>query len=168
MRILIYGFKPYSSYRSNITEQVLDGLPEYKNVVKKVFDVRFDAGMFRDVLLLHKPNRVLGLGQHPRARKLRLERRAQNLGKDIGQSPVQIEPNGPAFLYCTLTLPDSDLTTVTYNAGNYVCNFSMYQTARYCQSHNAKCGFVHLPKHYEVSTVIKYVQTALDYILQAN
>ena len=166
MRILIYGFKPYGSYSSNITEQVLAGLSDNQSVVKKVFDVRFDEAMFSEVLLQYKPDRVLGLGQHPRARKLRLERRAQNLRKDIGQSPVQIELTAPAFLYCTLALPESDLTTVTYNAGNYVCNFSMYLMSRYCQSHNTKFGFVHVPMHYAVSTVTRYVQTALRHMLQ--
>jgi len=166
MRILVYGFKPYGSYSSNITEQVLAGLPDNKSVVKKVFDVSFDEAMFSEILLQHKPDRVLGLGQHPRARKLRIERRAQNLSKDVGQSPVLIEPAGPAFLYSTLELPETDLTTVTYDAGSYVCNFSMYQTARYCQSHNAKFGFVHVPKHFAVSMVIKYVQTAFQHILQ--
>jgi len=163
MRLLVYGFKPYAHYTENITERVLSRIAETDTVVKKVFDVRFDAEMINRTLLRVKPDWVLGLGQHPRARKLRLERKAINLMKQADQKLVPIAASGPASLVLTLRLPQTALTTVTYDAGTYVCNYSMYLVARYCQQSGAHSGFIHVPKAIDLKLVTAYVQTAMQY-----
>lgn len=168
MRVLLYGFKPYAHYTENISELVLSHIAETDTIVKRVFDVRFDADMFMRTLLRVKPDRILGLGQHPRARKLRLERKANNLMKQADHSLVPITAAGPASLALTLPLPQTALTTVTYDAGTYVCNYSMYLVARYCQQTGAHSGFIHVPKAIELKLVTAYVRTALKDLVRAG
>jgi len=165
MRILLYGFKPYAHYTENISEQVLSHIAETDTIVKKVFNVRFDEDMFKRTLLRVKPDRVLGLGQHPRARKLRLERKAINLMKQTDNKLIPIAASGPASLALTLRLPQTALTTVTYDAGAYVCNYSMYLVARYCQQTGAHSGFIHVPRAMDLKLVTAYVRTALKVLV---
>ena len=74
-RILIYGFGPYQQYTTNITEALLRDIRLPRNVFTEVFDVRFSRRMFENTFETVQPDVILGLGQHPRARKLRIERR---------------------------------------------------------------------------------------------
>jgi len=168
MRILVYGFKPYADYRSNITEQVLARIQETRILKKRVFDVRFDAAMFEETLVRIKPDRIIGLGQHPRARKLRIERKAKNLQKIAGKAPVPIIAGGPRDCYARLTLPQNELTTVTYDAGTYVCNYSMYLMAQYCRQTGAQSGFVHVPVGYDLRTLRQYLHHAVQQIVRSN
>jgi len=164
MRILVYGFKPYADYRLNITEQVLARIQETRTLKKRVFDVRFDAGMFNETLARIRPDRIIGLGQHPRARKLRIERKAKNRQKSAGKAPVPIIAGGPHDCYATLKLSQNELTTVTYDAGTYVCNYSMYLMAQYCRQTGAQAGFIHVPVDYDVPRLYKYLQQAFRQI----
>lgn len=164
MRILVYGFKPYGPYTENITERLIARLPARSRTVKKVFEVRFDAAMFESELARTKPDIVIGLGQHPRARKLRIERKAHNRRKQPGGDLLPIVRNGPKSYFATLELPHTAATTVTYDAGTYVCNFSMSVMARYCARTGARFGFIHVPKDYPVARLVRYIETALKKI----
>ena len=166
MRILIYGFKPYGSYTENISEKLLARLSRREGLVKHVFDVRFDAAMFNTVLARVKPEYVLGLGQHPRAHKLRIERRARNQRIKPDRSLIPISRTGPSSVFASLSLPSSAQTTLTYNAGTYVCNYSMYMTARYCRRTGARFGFIHIPKDHDLKKLSAYLQTVLAWIEQ--
>ena len=112
-RILVYGFGPYKQYRTNITETTLRNIRLPKNTTVHIFDVRFARQMFIDVFDQIQPTIIIGLGQHPRARKLRIERKTFPRG-DPKKS-----------LTTTLKLPNTSDTTIAYNPGDYVCNFSM-------------------------------------------
>lgn len=168
MRLLVYGFKPYGGYQENISELLLARLPVYDGMVKKVFDVKFDAAMFNRTLARIKPDCVLGLGQHPRARKLRIERKAMNLSIEPDRSLVPISSTGPQSIYATLPLPETAQTTVTYNAGTYVCNYSMYLIGQYCGQHHKKFGFIHIPKDHDMKMLSAYMQTAIRRILRGH
>jgi len=168
MRILIYGFKPYSIYKTNITERIVSAVTNSAFVSKQIFDVRFDAGMFRQTLALTRPNVILGLGQHPRARKLRIERKAKNL-KITGDGPiVPIDKAGPSVRMATLRLPSTGLTTVTYDAGTYVCNYSMYLMSEYCEKNAARFGFIHVPQNIQVDAANRYLNMVIDRIATGN
>ena len=161
MRVLIYGFKPFGSYTENISEQLVLQIPLSSTLIKKVFDVRFDAEMFIKALTKVKPDRILGLGLHPRARKLRIERKAINLRKNEDKTTMPISLTGPVSIYTTLHLPESSLTTVTYDAGTYVCNYSMYLMGQYCEQTDAQFGFVHIPKEYDLKKLSAWLKTTL-------
>jgi pyrrolidone-carboxylate peptidase len=162
MRILIYGFKPYGPYTNNISEQAVNVLSDRPNLEKKVFPVKFDYQMFYQIFLKLKPEIIIGLGQHPRARKLRIERKARNMMKTDKSRITPINKRSPEFRFANLTLPESELTTKTYNAGTYVCNFSMYVMADYCELTNARFGFIHIPLNMKVIDVKRYINNTLQ------
>ena len=147
-RILVYGFGPYKQYRTNITEMTLRNIRLPKNTIVHIFDVRFARQMFIDVFDQIQPTIIIGLGQHPRARKLRIERKTFPRG-DPKKS-----------LTTTLKLPNTSDTTIAYNPGDYVCNFSMWHTRAWCQKHNARSGFLHIPKNYSQDRLKRYLRYA--------
>lgn len=161
-RILIYGFGPYDEFEHNITMDVITALPSTPNVHTTVFTTRFDRGMFERCLARHRPAMIIGLGQHRHARKLRLERRAINRMAKRGQRGRRIERGGPLTLAVNLRLPSTAVTTVAYDAGTYVCNYSMYVMLRYCAAHSARFAFIHISKRYEVSEAVAYLQRAIQ------
>ena len=162
MRVLVYAFKPYGPYETNITEQVLSHPQFCPRVSKKVFDVEFDYDMFNRTFMASDAQIILGMGQHPRARKLRNERKARNLYKTLEGEFQPINEAGPLARFSTLDLPAGGDLTTTYNAGNYVCNFSMYIAAEYCDKSGARFGFIHVPRKYPARSLIKFLNTILD------
>ena len=149
-RILVYGFGPYQQYTSNITEVILRNMKLPRNVFKEVFKVRFSRRMFENTFETVRPDVILGLGQHPRARKLRIERRTHKR-----DHPAQAR-------FVNLSLPHTSETTVTYDAGNYVCNYSMWASMAWCLQNDARCGFLHIPKDYSMKRLEKYVRCVIE------
>lgn len=149
-RILIYGFGPYQQYTSNITEILLRSMKLPRNVFKEVFEVRFSRHMFETIFETVQPDVILGLGQHPRARKLRIERRTHKR-----DHPAQTR-------FVNLSLPHTSETTVTYDAGNYVCNYSMWVSMAWCLQNDARYGFLHVPKDYSTKRLEKYVRCIIE------
>jgi pyrrolidone-carboxylate peptidase len=147
--VLVYGFGPYQTYRVNVTERTVRSLPPRLHVHRRVFAVRFDRRMFERTLERLRPGIVIGLGQHPRARKLRLERRAHQRGK----------PRVARFV--SLALPRTAGTTVTYDAGDYVCNFSMWVVQGWCAKHGGRFAFIHVPKDYPPARLAAYLGKCL-------
>ncbi|MEO1993612.1 MAG: hypothetical protein ABGW78_16880 [Pirellulales bacterium] len=145
-RILVYGFGPYKQYRTNITETTLRTLTLPRNTVPHIFDVCFRRQMFINVFNAVQPKIIIGLGQHPRARKLRIERKTFQRG-----CPRQAG-------FTTLRLPQTSETTVAYNPGDYVCNYSMWLARAWCQSNDAESGFLHIPQNYSQDRLRHYIQ----------
>ena len=148
-RILIYGFGPYQQYASNVTEVTLRGMRLPRNTFKRVFEVRFDRHMFERAFETIQPDVILGLGQHPRAQKLRIERRTYRRGRSIQSR------------FATLSLPHTSETTVAYDAGDYVCNYSMWIGTEWCMRNDARYGFLHVPKDYTTTKLARYLRQAI-------
>jgi pyroglutamyl-peptidase len=169
MRVLIYGFGPYRHFKDNITQYIVRSSPSLRNFQKIVFPVRFDKKQFTDAVKKHRPDFVLGLGQCAGGRLLRIERRAVNRRRQNKQQKGRIiVRGGPQMLTCTLRLKKLALekqTKVSYDAGEYVCNFSMYVILDYLARHrqDARFGFVHVPHDYDrkraVISVTKVLKT---------
>jgi pyrrolidone-carboxylate peptidase len=166
MRMMIYGFKPYGSFESNISEQVIKALPDKKGLVKRVFAVQFDYDMFYQSFLKLKPEIILGLGQHPRAKKMRIERKARNIMKDVEGETTYINKNSPKERFVNLKFPKSENFTTTYNAGTYVCNFSMYVMGEYSESFGAKFGFIHIPMGIKLDEVKLCVNNTCNHLMR--
>jgi pyrrolidone-carboxylate peptidase len=164
-RILLYGFKPYADYTVNVTEKIINEFPEQKGIIKTIFDVKFDKQMFNNTLRASNPEIIIGMGQHPRARKLRLERRARNVKRDTGGEEALISKNGSAVRYVNMNLPVNEKTTITYDAGDYVCNYSMYLMSEYCVTRKSKFAFIHVPVNYSIKFVIDYLQQSFENIV---
>ena len=160
---LIYGFGPYLHFSENITQQILESLPPNKRYCKKVFDVCFNRRMFEAVLEKEKPAWVLGMGQHRRARKIHIERCARNwmVGEGFPKGK-EIRRGAPDKLWVTLKVEKTVDTTVTYNAGSYVCNFSMWVVGEWCQKNGVPYGFLHVPKFCRLDTAKRVVKAVVN------
>jgi pyrrolidone-carboxylate peptidase len=153
MKIMVYGFGPYCEFRDNITEKIIRALPKISGVETHVFEVSFDREMFLRTFRETDPDVILGLGQHPLARKIRVERRARDARSDRNGKPIE----GTGSRRMSLTLPKHKLSTTTYDAGDYVCNFSMWAAEEYARSTGKRAAFLHLPRRLEVSVGVEYL-----------
>ena len=135
MRILIYGFGPYKQFQENITQRVLGKLPARSGVRQLVFPVRFDKKQFASAVERFRPDIILGLGQCSNGRLLRIEQRAVNRKRnDRKERARPIVLGGPKWLPTTLRLEKLALgkqAKISRDAGDYVCNFSMYVILAY-------------------------------------
>lgn len=172
MKILIYGFKPFDSYPTNISQEIVLAIQKRPvsskhKIYYSVFDVRFDKEMFESRLNKVKPDLVIGLGQHSRARKLRIERKAINwmsaIRAGVGQKGgKRIERNRCRELFLKENLPRMANTTVTYNAGCYVCNYSMWIVAKWCEGHGARSAFIHVPRKFSSDKAVAFLSELLN------
>lgn len=147
-QLWVYGFEPFGPYRRNITAELVRSLPHLPGLCTTVLPVRFEAELFTQPLQHLQPQWVLGLGQCPRGRLLRIERRAFNWMHDRQSGLNQvIEPQGPESVPASWRLKLSSRCRDSDDAGRYVCNFSMYVLNRQAQSQGFKSAFLHIPRH---------------------
>ena len=147
MRILVYGFGPYREFPNNITETIINALPSVAGLTTAVFPVRFNRRQFIDVLERHKPDHVIGLGQCRRGRT-EIESRAINHKRAGKMGPVKlIRQSGAEFLPTTLDIKLGPQVGRSDNAGDYVCNYSMYVMLDYISriAGEVKFMFLHIP-----------------------
>jgi len=165
MSLLIYGFGPYRQFKENITEKIIRSLPAKKGVKKVVFPVRFHKGQLIQAIQRYKPDVILGLGQCSRGRRLKIERRALNKRRESkGERPRPIAPGGPRSLATSLSLNGAKQARVSYYAGDYVCNFSMYVILDFLKHHRLPIpfGFIHIPQDYNIEKAKRYLLRVVD------
>lgn len=163
--VLLYGFGPYDNHETNISGELVKGMQLPQGVQRRVFDVCFDRSMFIDALDACDPDVVIGLGQSARSRKIRIERKAVNLMGERGENKRPINTQGPDHLFMSLDVPHDDRVRLSYDAGTYVCNFSMYVIAEYCLDSGRRCGFLHLPRRLSLSQAGVFVGTLVRHCL---
>ena len=169
MRVLVYGFGPYKRFSDNITEKIVGMLPSQPNVKTVVFQVRFHKRQFIDVLKRHQPDVVIGLGQCARNRA-EIESRATNrrrAGKKGSVKPIR--RSGAEFLPATLEIKLGPQVGRSDNAGDYVCNYSMYVMLDYISrtAGEAKFTFLHIPHDSDPQKAAALVARAIK-TLQLN
>jgi pyroglutamyl-peptidase len=150
MRLLIYGFGPYREFQENVTEKILRRLPRRSGLKKIVFPVRFHKGQFVNAVKKHKPDIILGLGQCSRGQRLRIESGAKNSKRNNPNEKARpIVAGGSARLRTNLKLALSGESS--NNAGEYVCNYSMYIMLHFIKRHrlSIRYGFIHIPYQYD-------------------
>ena len=146
-KVLVYGFGPFEGLYTNITEVIVRQIRQSRALKTAVFDVKFSKAMFTRVLREVQPDVVIGMGQRARTKstKLFIERKAVNVRAERGDDGEPIAADGPEVLTPTLQLPRFDYTTYSYNAGTYVCNFSMYVVLQHFAKRDTQFGFIHVP-----------------------
>lgn len=161
-RIWIYGFGPFRQYRKNITQEILDHLPERPGVNTQVLPVKFERDLFLHPVAEFKPDYILGLGQCPRGDLLRYERRAFNQMRDrrLGlEQPIDVSQ--PASINLSWKLPVRSDARVSYDAGRYVCNFSMFILGQHAQQSGIPSAFVHIPRTYSLKSGLAWLEQLL-------
>ena len=160
-QLLVYGFGPYGKYSHNITVDIIEQIEKIKLAPTVIFETRFSRKMFETVLHKHQPTYIIGLGQDSRARKIRIERKAINWRKSPGGKGRPISKNGAEFHYVPLKLATEQGTTIAYNAGDYVCNYSMYLMCEYCRKTDSKFAFLHLPLSVNINQCVAFISRAI-------
>ncbi|HWO42434.1 MAG TPA: hypothetical protein VNO43_11585 [Candidatus Eisenbacteria bacterium] len=163
-RVLVYGFGPYRHFKENITAKILKGLPSRDNLRTVIFPVRFQRKQFTEALKKHRPDVVLGLGQSSR-RRIEIETVARNRRRDDPRGLARpIRARGPRMLPTTLDLRPGRALGRSRDAGNYVCNYSMYVILDEIERRglDARFGFIHVPYSYELSKAARLIGQALN------
>ncbi|MDP2743791.1 MAG: hypothetical protein Q8P00_01835 [Dehalococcoidia bacterium] len=171
MRILVYGFGVYRSFKENVTEKIIRRMPRQRQLAKIIFPVRFHRRQFIDAVRKHDPEVILGLGQCSRGRRLRIERRAVNKRRnDKGEKPKPIVRGGSRRLPTSLRLGLGSQARFSLNAGDYVCNYSMYVILDYLKRRRepVRFGFIHIPYDYDSRKAKRILLKAIDSIEAAS
>lgn len=164
-KILITAFEPFRDYKENITEKVLRKIKDSEGIYKRLLPVRFEKDIFTTPLKEINPGIVIALGQYPRGNKIRIERKAVNQKGDEKSDPIKkITKNGEDVLYCTLKIKPDQISRVTYDAGKYVCNFSMYTSLDFLKTNSVKYCFLHIPKDMYVDTVVGWLEKKIKFL----
>jgi pyroglutamyl-peptidase len=166
MRVLLYGFGPYKRFRENITATIIRALPRSPGLRKLVLPVRFHRQQFVGALEKHRPDVVLGLGQSSR-RRIEIEARAGNRRRASRRNRARaIRPRAPRWLATTLEVKLGREARRSNNAGDYVCNYSMYVMLDHIERGRlpVSFGFVHIPFDYEPRKAGKLIGAALRQI----
>ncbi len=151
-RILIYGFGVYRDFKANVTEKILLRLPRWPRLRKIIFPVRFHRRQFIDAVRKYDPEVILGLGQCSRGKRLRIEGRALNRRRnDRHERAKPVVRGGPRRLPTNLKLDIGPAARFSRNAGDYVCNYSMYVILYYLKRRRLpiRYGFIHIPRDYD-------------------
>ena len=172
-RILIYGFGPYRQFQDNITARILRRLPSAKTIRKIVFPVRFSRKQFIRAVDEFEPDVILGTGQCSSGIQLRIECRALNKRRSRKTDPTRaISISGAEILRTNLDYDLGRSAKKSTNAGNYVCNFSMYVILEFLdrERRGTRFGFVHVPYTYDeekavrlLTRVVEKFQNSSDY-----
>jgi pyroglutamyl-peptidase len=171
MRILIYGFGPYRRFRDNVTEKLIRRLPKRRGLRKMVFPVRFHRGQFVQAVRKLHPDVILGLGQCSKGKKLRIESQALNRRRnDKHKKAKPIVRGGPRRLPTSLRLGLGLRARPSRNAGDYVCNYSMYVILDYLKRRRVpvRFGFVHIPHDFDPGRASPILAKAIDSIEAAS
>ena len=166
-KLLVFGFKPYGHNKANISEIIVNKLKNKKISKKIIFPITFNKHIIIKKIMKEKPDIILGLSQHPRARKIRIERKAKNIIKlKKEKKSRRISKNSKKEFFTSLKIPKTKETTIAHNAGTYICNFSMYSIIEHIakNNENIKFAFLHIPKHYDIGKGTKIINNIINNI----
>ena len=169
MRVLVYGFGPYRNFQSNITESIVRKLPRRHRLHRIIFPAEFNKRQFLAAIQKYKPDVVLGLGQCSRGRRLRVETQAVNRRRHYkGERARPIVPSGALRLRTHLRFELGPQARLSQNAGDYVCNYSMYVVLDFVKRRRApiRFGFVHVPRGYDAARAVRLLAKAIGRITQ--
>ena len=201
MRLLLKAFEPYAHWTNNsswmVLTELLKDLPPGKSLVTRRYPVDLIALQDRLAKDLSRDfDAILHLGQSPGASSIKLEAIAVNaagcvddrgdeLDEIVPSGPVAYRSNMPLQRWAALLREQNIPTVISYHAGTFLCNATMYlsnhqlqhRLAKSTTSGSAKCliGFVHLPLATEqvaqrghslaslpLNTLVRAVQLLLD------
>ncbi len=167
LRMLIYGFGPYRQFRDNVTEKILRQMPRRRWLRRIVFPVRFHRKQFVAAVEATRPDIILGLGQCSRGRYLRSESQALNRRRNSKKEKARpIVAGGRRRLLTDLRLACGRQGRLSDNAGDFVCNYSMYLILDFLRRRglSTRYGFVHIPHSYNVKKAARLLTRAIDKI----
>jgi len=164
-KILVFGFKPYGKYKTNISEIIVNKIKNKKISKKIILPIAFDRNKVIKKIKGINPSIIIGTGQHTRARKIRIERKARNIIKvKKGKKLKFINKNSKKALFNNLNIKNINGTIKSYNAGTYVCNFTMFNIMDYIIKNNKdmEFGFLHIPKDFSIKDGVTTINSIIN------
>ena len=163
-KILVFGFKPYGKYKTNISEIIVNKLRNKKISKKIILPITFNRNRIIKKIKEIKPDVILGVSQHPRARKIRIERKAKNRIKLRKEKLKFTNKNSKKVLFTNLTINKINETTIAYKAGTYVCNYTMFNIMDYITKNkkDIKFAFIHIPKNYDTGKGLNVINKIIN------
>lgn len=79
----------------------------------------------------------------------------------IGNGRKKIVSTDLKFILASAVLKKDTNSWLSYNAGTYVCNFSMYIISDLLQNSGVKYAFLHIPKQFDVDTAVHFVEAKI-------
>src|SRR6266511_194177 len=128
-----------------------------------VYSCGFFTGAMIQTLKRNRPDAVLGLGQSSRQR-IEVESSATNRKRvRASHRPKRISTNGPTHRRTTLEIKTGRQAGKSTDAGDYVCNYSMYVMLDHIAHEHLKIlfAFVHIPHDYDWRKASRFVQRIL-------
>ncbi|MFW5782835.1 MAG: hypothetical protein ACOCWO_06050 [Candidatus Muiribacteriaceae bacterium] len=165
MRLLIYGFRPFLGYCENITEKIISRIPLRPDLHTHIFDVQFDKDMFLNKSREVSPDIIVGMGQCHKGKRLRVEMIARNVMHDRETAEKSlIDPTAPRTIKSDLKLYRKKGTRRSYDAGDYVCNFSMF-TYLHKPGRDYRYVFLHIPRNFPVIQTAAQISRMCDQLI---
>lgn len=166
-RIFVYGFQPFLHYSDNITQKIIHILQTEKtfdNVFYDVLSVDFQPTIFSNPIERIQPHLVLGMGQYPRGTKIRIERKAYNWQRDKTRLDTHngpIDATGADHEIPNWSIAPNAMSWRSYNAGRYVCNYSMYHMCQLSKMYHFRYAFLHIPKDMNLQQAVGFIKDCL-------
>ncbi len=179
MRWLVTGFGAFEDVSDNVTSHVAPLMGEPFHILEVSYQA---VDEFLTSLDPESFDALLALGHDKRADRIRIETLGRNV---IGPrpdvrgylppSPQTGSDTVPASLWNLIGLQDCDHWTISEDAGDYLCNYMLYQASKTFPS--KLIGFLHLPPAEVVSLeeqsagireLMNFVQSAVGTNLQTQ
>src|SRR5438046_4079963 len=169
MHLLIYGFNPYLVFHDTVTERIVRKLPKRRWLQQVIFPVRFHRSQFINAIKAYNPDVILGLGQCSRGRLLRIESTAINQRRNSkSEKARRIAADSSRRLSTNLKLNLGRHARSSKDAGEYVCNYSMYVILDFLKRRRLpiRYGFIHVPRGYDPRKATRLLQSSMEDIVQ--
>ncbi len=162
-RVLVTAFGPYGSWKENASwlalVELTRSLPSSPEITTRLYPVHFQTVQARlEQDLVAGYDFALHLGQAPGASSIQLEA----IGINVNAAPITdphqpkpLIPEGPVAYQSRLPLAHwagllrgaGIPARVSYHAGTFLCNATLYLTHYLCQRRgwNTQAAFVHVP-----------------------
>ncbi len=171
MRILITGFEPFGGQERNASWEAVRQCPDILGsveLIKEQLPVVYDSvgKRLEQLIRTHRPDAVLCIGQAKGRCSIMPEKIAINWkdskaedNASVAYHGEPIEPDGADGYFATIpvekicdTLKKRGIPSqVSYSAGTYVCNCTMYSLLYFLKKTGLSipAGFIHVPCSYE-------------------
>lgn len=167
MKILVTGFEPFGKEKTNPSYEAAKELPD-RILASQIIKMEIPTSFSRTIIALEeaiekiRPHVVINIGQAGGRASIDIERVAINLAHakipdNDGYQPIdeKIQEDGENAYFASLPVRDmveaikaqGIPANISYSAGTYVCNTTMYNMLYLCQKKypHIKAGFIHVP-----------------------
>ena len=165
-KILIYGFRPFKKYKKNISAETAKKVTQNREITRAILPIVYKKKYILSKIRKYQPDIIIGLGQ-TEGKLIEIERKTKNIYEMEGSKlKRKINPKGPKQYLVNLKLKKISGTEISHNAGEYLCNFTMYVIMDFIKKKRVKVkfGFIHIPRNYGLQKAVEVVKKLISQI----